>query len=74
LTVDAQIAVGGMPTGNTSYSFDIIVGVQWRPVENVGVQLGYRALFFGLGSGDGESEFNFDGSLQGLYGGLVVRF
>jgi hypothetical protein len=74
VTVDAQITLGGLPTENTSYSFDVIVGVQWRPVENVGVQLGYRAVFFGLGSGDGESEFSFDGSLQGLYGGLVLRF
>jgi len=73
-TMDAQITLGGLPTSENDYSFDIIVGGQWRPWDNVGVQIGYRALFFGLGDGEGADEFSFDGSLQGLYAGLVIRF
>lgn len=74
LTLDAQMTVGGLPTQDTNYSVDILVGIQWRPTRNAGVQIGYRSLFFGMSEGSGEGEFTFDGSLQGLYGGLVVRF
>ncbi|HYE61776.1 MAG TPA: hypothetical protein VD997_07245 [Phycisphaerales bacterium] len=74
VTLDAQMTFGGLPTGDDSYSLDIIVGAQWRPWTNIGVQLGYRAVFFGLGGGEGDGEFSFDGSLQGLYAGVVVRF
>ncbi len=73
LTIDTQLTLGAMPEEN-NYSLDIIVGVQWRPAWNIGVQAGYRSIFFGMSEGDGETDFSFDGSLQGLYGGLVVRF
>jgi hypothetical protein len=73
LTLDTQLTLGAMPEAD-NYSLDIVVGIQWRPAWNVGVQAGYRSLFFGMSEGDGETDFSFDGSLQGLYGGVVVRF
>jgi opacity protein-like surface antigen len=74
LTLDAQMTVGGLPSPDTNYSVDIVVGFQWRPTRNVGIQMGYRSLFFGMSEGSESNEFTFDGSLQGLYGGLVLRF
>jgi hypothetical protein len=73
-TMDVQVTIGGLPASGNDYSLDIIVGGQWRPFDNLGVQVGYRALFFGMEDGDDEAEFSFDGSLQGLYAGIVVRF
>jgi hypothetical protein len=46
----------------------------YNPTPHVGVQLGYRSLFFGVSKGDGEGEFGFNGAMQGLYGTLVFRF
>ena len=75
VTIDLQLAGGGAPTGSKqSYSVDVIAGFQWRPTAHFGLQAGYRALFFGAKTGAGENEFNFNGAMQGLYGGLVFRF
>jgi hypothetical protein len=75
VTIDLQLTFGGIPTGsNRSYSGDIIAGLMYNPTPHVGVQAGYRALFFGVSKGDGEGEFSFNGAMQGLYGSLVFRF
>lgn len=74
-SIDCQIAMGGMPVGSkTSYSLDIIAGFVFRPIPNVGVQIGYRSLFFGMEKGNGDGGFSFNGAVQGLYGGLEFRF
>ncbi len=74
-TIDCQIAIGAMPFGSTTtYSFDIIAGFMFRPTPHVGVQIGYRSLFFGMQNGSGDGEFSFNGAVQGLYGGLDFRF
>jgi opacity protein-like surface antigen len=74
-TIDLQVAGGAMPAGSkTSYSFDIIAGFMFRPTPHVGVQIGYRSLFFGMQNGSGDGEFSFNGAVQGLYGGLDFRF
>ena len=67
---------GGWFGGSTESSgFDIVVGGQWRPFRNVGLQVGYRALFFELVAGDDENEFEWgSASLQGLYGGITLNF
>lgn len=70
-TVDLQLTGGGGPDG---YSFDILVGGSWKPFNNFGVQIGYRALFFGVESGSGNDKFKLDGAAQGLYAGLVLEF
>jgi len=75
VTIDLQAAVGGDPTDlSDRYSADIIAGFMYRPTPHVGVQIGYRSLFFGVSKGDGEGEFSFNGAMQGLYGGLELRF
>ncbi|MFZ2873341.1 MAG: hypothetical protein WAZ94_02540 [Phycisphaerales bacterium] len=74
-SIDLQLAVGGLPWGDQqSMVGDVLVGGTWKPVENFGVQLGYRALFFDFSSGDGSQAFELTGSLQGLYGGIVIEF
>ncbi|MCE7974214.1 MAG: hypothetical protein DYG92_07830 [Leptolyngbya sp. PLA1] len=74
-SIDLQLAVGGLPWGDQqSLVGDVLVGGTWKPVGNFGVQLGYRALFFDFSSGDGSGAFELTGSLQGLYGGIVIEF
>lgn len=74
-TIDLQITAGWMPfLGSSSYGLDIVVGGAWEITPHVGVQVGYRALFLGLSSGDGDAEFEFSGSAQGLYAGVVIAF
>lgn len=74
-TIDVKVDGGWLGLGDdTSYGFDILVGGSWKPVPNVGVQVGYRSLFFGMSSGDGDAEFEFTGASQGLYAGLLFEF
>lgn len=70
-TVDLQVDAGG---GADGYSFDILVGGSWKPINNFGVQIGYRALFFDVDSGSGDSKFKLEGAAQGLYAGIVLEF
>lgn len=74
-TIIAEITGGGQPIGDsTSYGFDIIVGGQWRPIRNVGIHIGYRAIFLGIESGNGADEFSFTGTGQGLCAGVTFTF
>lgn len=74
-TVDVKVDVGWLGLGDTSsYGVDILVGGTWQPHRNFGVQVGYRALAFGVSSGDGAGEYEFTGSAQGLYAGVVLEF
>lgn len=73
--IDVEINFGVGPFGDhASWSWDVIAGFQWRPVENLGIQIGYRNLAFNLQDGDGADEFEWDGVLAGLYVGAVVKF
>ena len=73
--IDLQISGGGWPVGNhSSHSFDVSLGFHYRPFENVGVQLGYRQIIVGLQDGSDLGQFRYDGTLAGLYAGVVVRF
>lgn len=75
IDIDLEFNVGAAPFGDhSSWSWDVLVGFQWRPIENLGVQIGYRNLAFNLTDGDGDETFEWDGALAGLYGGVVVRF
>jgi hypothetical protein len=74
-SLDVQVSIGGIPMGDSaSYSGDVLVGGTWKPHPNLGVQAGYRALFFSLSSGEGDQEYSFVGALQGLYVGVVLEF
>jgi hypothetical protein len=73
---DVAADIGAMAwDGAGSASANIITGFQWRPVPNVGAQIGYRFMYIGYNDGDdGAEEFDFVGSLAGLYGSVVFRF
>ncbi|MCX5688717.1 MAG: hypothetical protein NTV94_02810 [Planctomycetota bacterium] len=74
-TVHFEMSAGWLPGSTESTGLDIIVGGQWRPVQHVGVQIGYRAMFFELISGEDGNEYAFESaSLQGLYGGITLSF
>lgn len=74
-TIDVLATGGGLPFGDqSSYGFDILVGGSWQPIPNLGVQFGYRALFLGLNSGEGDATFEYSGAVQGLYAGIVLEF
>ncbi len=73
--IDLEVNFGAGPFGDhASWSWDVIAGFQWRPVENVGVQIGYRNLAFDLQDGSDADEFEWDGALAGLYFGAVIKF
>lgn len=75
-SIDLETSLGGWPGGSTNYawSWDITVGFMWRPVPNVGVQIGYRNLFNEFRNGDGSQQFYYNGGLAGLFFGAVIRF
>lgn len=74
-TIDLTLDAGAMPLGDhSSASFDINVGVQWRPLHNLGVQFGWRQIILDLRDGDGAGRLDFEGTLAGVYGSIVFRF
>lgn len=74
-SVDLELTAGGFVFGDTSVvSVDVIVGGTWRPTPMIGLQLGYRQLAYFLSSGSGGGEFEYNGTIAGLYGGLDLRF
>ncbi len=75
LNLNVQLTAGGMgDSDRSSFSIDIQISGEWRPWENVGIQIGWRHLDFTMEDGDGAGKFEFDGSLAGVYAGVVIRF
>lgn len=70
-SIDLAVNVGWWPGGNEILSTSVLVGFQWRPVPNLGVQIGFRKLTADAEDGD---TLQFDGSVTGLMGSIVVRF
>ena len=74
-SIDVGFNAGALPLGSHStFSVDMSLAFTWRPVEAVGLQIGWRQLLFGLKTGSDAGEFSNRGSLAGLFGGLVIRF
>ncbi|MGH7242542.1 MAG: hypothetical protein ACREJD_03900 [Phycisphaerales bacterium] len=75
-SIDLETSAGGWPGGNSSYawSWDITVGFMWRPIPNVGVQIGYRNLVNEFRTGSDAQRFYYNGGLAGLFFGAAVRF
>lgn len=75
-TIDLQTGMGGFSDGNghTSISYDILAGFMYRPVENVGIQVGYRMFIYTLKDGPESGRFDYRGAVAGLYAGLVFKF
>ena len=74
ITIDLYTNFGLWPLDAQAFSWDIGVGFQWRPVDYFGAQIGYRSTIFRLNEGSGVREFEWNGSYQGLYAGLQLRF
>jgi len=74
-TLETEITFGGFTTGGdrSSFSADIIASATWRPIRNVGVQFGFRQIFFNLQNEQGAGEFEFDGANGGIFAGIELR-
>lgn len=73
--INVQLSAGGMgDSDRSSFSWDIQISGEWHPFENVGVQVGWRHVDFSFEDGDGPEKFDFDGSLAGVFAGIVIRF
>lgn len=74
-SIDLETSAGGWPgSEDYAWSWDIAVGFMWRPIPNVGVQVGYRNLVNELRRGSDSDRFYYNGGLAGLFFGAVVRF
>lgn len=74
-SLDLELSVGYLPLDDSStLSIDVAAGFTWRPIPNLGLQLGYRQLAFDLEDGDGAETFAYDGRLAGLFTGITLRF
>ncbi len=71
-TFDLQTTFAGMAGNRQAFSWDIMVGFQFRPISNVAAQVGYRQLLYRLH--DGSTGPSWDGAMAGFFGGLVIRF
>lgn len=71
-TLDLQTTFGYWPTDVESFTWDIMAGFVWRPIDQAGLQVGYRQTLLRLS--DDDDQFEWDGALAGLYFGVVVRF
>jgi hypothetical protein len=70
-----QLSAGGLPLySSSSYSVDIVLAFEWRPIPNVGIELGWRQIAYGLTDGRDLDRFQYTGRLAGLFTGVVIRF
>lgn len=70
--VDFTLTLGGLPGSREAITWDTIVGFQYNPTENFGIQIGYRQLAFFLE--DADTAYQWRGALAGLSFGLVFKF
>jgi hypothetical protein len=75
-TIDLQTTFGYFTDGGdkASFTWDIFPGFTYYPLENVGLQIGYRQLLYRLESGTKDQPFEWAGAMAGIYGGLSIRF
>lgn len=74
-TISLQLDGGGMgDSDRSSYSFNISTAFEWRPIPNVGLQIGWRQILYTFQDGEGAQEFEYDGGIAGVFGGIVIRF
>lgn len=74
-TVRAGVSAGWVPLGDTTgASLEVQASGEWRPLDHVGIILGYRFLRQGITADEGGTDFEFDGLAAGLFFGLSMRF
>jgi len=67
--------IGAFGTGDTSSaSFTIEPALIWHPQPNIGLEVGYKIHIYRLKDGNDPSQFEWSGSIAGLYTGVSVRF
>jgi hypothetical protein len=66
---------GAWGTGDqSSASFTVEPALIWHPHHNIGLEIGYKMHIYRLQDGDEPSQFEWSGSIAGLYGGVSIRF
>lgn len=75
-TVEVGLTVGywTLSSGSTASTWDILAAFTWRPVQNVGLQVGYQYLGLAAERDVDDGTFEFTGSTAGLFAGLAVQF
>lgn len=73
-SAELEITGGGMIGNHGSLSLDVALLFAWRPIPNVGAEIGYRLLVTDTESGEGARRYRFDGSMAGLFAGVTIRF
>lgn len=61
-------------SGHTSSTWDVLAAFTWRPIDNVGLELGYRYLGLSATTDDNGSDFEYRGSAAGLFAGVIIQF
>ncbi|HHN77157.1 MAG TPA: hypothetical protein ENK11_00580 [Phycisphaerales bacterium] len=73
--IDVEITAGVFSAGDrSSFSFSIEPGFVYRPIPEVGLRIGYRFQYVDLSSGNGAGEFEWTGTIAGLYWGAQLTF
>lgn len=74
-TIDLVLAGGWFGDSQRSATaLDVIVGFTWRPHPNVGLQVGWQQFAWFFEDDDDRGNFEYDGMMAGVYGGLSIRF
>ncbi len=74
-SLDVLVNGGGYFDSDRSVtSLDGSIAFTWRPVDGVGIQLGWRQLLYHFKDGKDASEFDYRGGMAGLFTGVVIRF
>lgn len=73
--LEVALSAGGFQSGDyQAVSWDIAAAFTWRPIQNLGMQVGYRQLQFNLENDEGVDELSYNGALAGLFFGAQLRF
>lgn len=73
--INAQLTGGGFgDSDRSSFSWDVALAAEWNPLENVGMQFGWRQIAYSFEDGDGAGKFEYDGAMAGVFAGVVIRF
>jgi hypothetical protein len=74
-SMNLQLTGGGYADSDRyATSFDVAVSFGWRPVNNVGVEIGWRQVLHDMKDGSGNGEFTYNGAMAGLFTSILIRF
>ncbi len=73
ISVEASGGTFGLDD-RTSTSFSIEPALAWHPNSRVGVEVGYRLLIHRMEDGESPEQFEWAGSMAGVFAGVSLRF